>query len=45
MDFRLEYNVMPYVGFLQRGVTLRSAPITFEESPTLKSSKVKLMPY
>ncbi|EDP44294.1 hypothetical protein MGL_1691 [Malassezia globosa CBS 7966] len=45
LDFRIEWNVMPFVGLMQRGVTPRSDPYALHQDPQLRKQSPALLPY
>ena len=45
VDMRVEWNVMPYVGVMQRGVTSRSAPFVVAQDPQLATRSPIILPY
>lgn len=45
VDLRVEWNVMPYVGIMQRGVTPRSEPFAIAQDPELKMRPPVILPY
>lgn len=45
VDFRVEWNVMPYVGVMQRGVMPRSQSYAVTQDPELKKQSPVIVPY
>lgn len=45
VDYRVEWNVMPYVGIMQRGATERSEPFMLVHEKVSEGQTPKLMSY
>ena len=45
IDFRVEWNVMPYVGIMQRGVMPRSQSYAVTQNPELQHQSPVIVPY